>query len=190
MAGSETSGGLVVHRFDDAASAPSSARPAHAAIERIRLYELQDAVPKRLLWFDTAVYVPPAETEQWTPGPEVERMSFELRRALQSDSADLEAARWLYVVHTDIPADISGEYNAWYDEEHLPRLVKVPGIVRARRYAAPDQSPRYLTAYELSDRNAFTTPEGLRARNMPWTARMRNLFRNTRRFTGLLLQTS
>jgi hypothetical protein len=184
-------GGLVVHRFDDAARTSSSARSGHAAIEQIRLYELQDAAPKRLVWFDTAVYVPATDTVSWTSGVEdVERMSFELRRSLQSDFADLEVAQWLYVVHTDIPSDISSEYNTWYDEEHLPRLVKVPGIIRARRYASPDQSPRYLTAYELSDRHAFTTPEGLKARNTPWTARMRNLFQNTRRFTGLLLQTS
>jgi hypothetical protein len=59
MAGPKTTGGLVVHRFDDAADAPSKARPGHAEIERIRLYELQDATPNRLVWFDTAVYVAP-----------------------------------------------------------------------------------------------------------------------------------
>lgn len=191
MAGAQTTGGLVVHRFENAAPATSVPRAGHTAIARMRIYEVQDAVPNRLVWFDTATYVPPVDTASWTPDAEdVERMSFELRRSLQSDVADLEAAQWLYVVHTDIPSDISNEYNAWYDEEHLPRLIRVPGIARARRYAAPDQSPRYLTAYELSDPNAFTTPAGLEARNTPWTARMRNAFQNTRRFTGLLLQTS
>ncbi len=55
-------------------------------------------------------------------------------------------APWLYIVHTDIPAEIVTDYNAWYDEEHLPRLVSVPGVIRARRYVADDGvSPRYLT---------------------------------------------
>jgi hypothetical protein len=50
---------------------------------------------------------------------------------------------WLYIVHTDIPADVVADYNAWYDEEHLPRLVGVPGVERARRFVADDQqSPR------------------------------------------------
>jgi hypothetical protein len=56
---------------------------------------------------------------------------------------------WLYIVHTDIPAEIVADYNAWYDDEHLPRLVRVPGVVRARRYVADGAvSPRYLTAYD------------------------------------------
>jgi hypothetical protein len=89
---------------------------------------------------------------------------------------------WLYIVHTDIPEDVVADYNAWYDEEHLPRLVGVPGVERARRFVADDQqSPRYLTAYDLSFKDAFESPEGLRARKTPWTERMRSLFRNTRR---------
>jgi len=76
---------------------------------------------------------------------------------------------WLYIVHTDIPADVVADYNAWYDEEHLPRLVGVAGIERARRFVADgQQSPRYLTAYDLSIKDAFESPEGLRAR--PWTS--------------------
>ena len=69
-----------------------------------------------------------------------------------------------------------------YDNEHLPRLVTVPGVVRARRYTAvSDNGPKYLTVYELTDRDAFESPEGLQARKTPWTAKMRSLFQNTRR---------
>ena len=88
---------------------------------------------------------------------------------------------WLYIVHTDIPGNVVDEYNEWYDQEHLPRLVTVPGVVRARRYTAVSGSPRYLTAYELTDPNAFESPEGLKARKTPWTEKMRSLFQNTRR---------
>jgi hypothetical protein len=91
-------------------------------------------------------------------------------------------APWLYIVHTDIPAEIVADYNAWYDEEHLPRLVTVPGVARARRYVAADGvSPRYLTAYDLTIRDAFESSEGLKARKTPWTEKMRSLFYNTRR---------
>jgi hypothetical protein len=89
---------------------------------------------------------------------------------------------WLYIVHTDIPSDVVTDYNAWYDEEHLPRLVGVPGVERARRFVADgEQSPRYLTAYDLSIKDAFESPQGLRTRKTPWTEKMRSLFRNTRR---------
>ena len=93
-----------------------------------------------------------------------------------------EDTPWLYIVHTDIPDDVVAEYNEWYDREHLPRLVTVPGVVRARRYTAvTDNGPKYLTAYELTDRDAFESPAGLQARKTPWTAKMRSLFKNTRR---------
>jgi hypothetical protein len=97
-------------------------------------------------------------------------------------------APWLYIVHTDIPDYIVDEYNAWYDEEHLPRLVTVPGILRARRYVAQGANPRYLTAYDLTDRDAFESPAGLKARKTPWTEKMRSLFFNTRRSMALLVK--
>ncbi len=101
---------------------------------------------------------------------------------LQCDVGDADQhAPWIYIVHTDIPADIVDEYNQWYDEEHLPRLVTVTGVHRARRYICEGQSPKYLTAYSLANPDAFESPEGLIARKTPWTAKMRSLFFNTRR---------
>jgi len=112
--------------------------------------------------------------------PSGELFTFDLVRDVGVSSAS--PCRWLYLVHTDIPADIVDDYNAWYDQEHLPRLVGVPGVERARRYVAdPGLSPRYLTAYDLSIKDAFDSPEGLTARKTPWTERMRALFQNTRR---------
>jgi hypothetical protein len=109
-----------------------------------------------------------------------ESFAFDLARDVGTPSAP--PAPWLYIVHTDIPTEIVADYNAWYDEEHLPRLVTVPGVQRARRYVADDGiSPRYLTAYDLSIKDAFESPEGLKARKTPWTERMRSLFQNTRR---------
>ncbi|MDB5602412.1 MAG: hypothetical protein JWN71_4456 [Xanthobacteraceae bacterium] len=112
--------------------------------------------------------------------PASEIFTFDLARDVGVISAP--PPRWLYIVHTDIPLDIVDDYNAWYDEEHLPRLVGVPGVERARRYVADGTlSPRYLTAYALSIKDAFESPEGLKARKTPWTERMRSLFQNTRR---------
>ncbi|MCW5606094.1 MAG: hypothetical protein KIT18_16260, partial [Burkholderiales bacterium] len=161
-------------------------RPAHRC---------DDAPLRYLAWYDTtdaAVETGPdfrRIVEHPTPwsqrmrrfyGENRERMNFRLMcdvgRVPDADTP------WLYIVHTDIPGDIVGEYNEWYDKEHLPRLVTVPGVMRARRYTAvTDNGPKYLTAYELTDKDAFETLEGLRARKTPWTAKMRSLFRNTRR---------
>lgn len=173
--------GLLLHRYDAAAGQPAGAAPLLPQVSGPRRYEIVDAEPSRADWYDTEG----ATLTGSTPAAGGDWMAFRL----MCDVGDAKAADlpWLYVVHTDVPDDIVEEYNAWYDEEHLPRLVRVPGIIRARRYAATSGHPRYLTAYELSERAAFSSPAGLQARKTPWTAKMRSLFTNTRRFTGHLI---
>ena len=159
-----------------------------------RRFFCADAPLRYLAWYDT-------RDETVEPGPEFQRLvaqptpwsrrmrklygekreRFNFRLMRDVGRVPDPDTPWLYLVHTDIPDHIVDEYNAWYDEEHLPRLVTVPGVVRARRYTAVGGSPRYLTAYELSDPNAFESPEGLKARKTPWTEKMRSLFQNTRR---------
>jgi len=169
-----------------------------------RRYRADDAPLKYLAWYDTAdeaVETGPdfqrivSHPTPWSQrmrrfyGENRERMNFRLMcdvgRVPEQDTP------WLYIVHTDIPDHIVDEYNEWYDKEHLPRLVTVPDVVRARRYTAVTANgPKYLTAYELTDRDAFESPEGLQARKTPWTAKMRALFQNTRRRMCRLIQPS
>ena len=52
---------------------------------------------------------------------------------------------------TDIDAEHEAAFNRWYDEEHLDRLLAVPGFLSASRYVAIRGGPRYLTMYELED---------------------------------------
>ena len=159
---------------------------------RTKRYRLNDAPARWLEWIETQAMTPPeagADEGQPLPnssqlwdqaGDDGERMIFRLKRDVGDKGA--VAATWLYQVHTDLPDEIADEYNQWYDNEHLPRLITVPGVLRARRYVAiRGDGPHYLTAYDLSDRDAFESPAGLVARKTPWTARMRSLFTNTRR---------
>ena len=44
-----------------------------------------------------------------------------------------EPAGWHYVVETDVAPAHEDEFNAWYEQEHLPGLAAVPGAVCARR---------------------------------------------------------
>lgn len=161
---------------------------------RGRRYACDGAVPKYLAWYDTA-------DETVEPGPDLkryiedstpwwrriagllqhrERMNFKLMRDVgERPPGD---SPWLYLVHTDIPDHIAGEYNEWYDREHLPRLVTVPGVLRARRYnRVSGPGPQYLTAYELTAPEVWESPAAHQARKTPWTEKMRSLFQNTRR---------
>lgn len=104
------------------------------------------------------------------------------------------AARWRYIVETDIEPDAQADFNAWYQREHLPGLASVPGVARAARFrihlpatagsgpgprAIP--SPAWLAAYDLVDPAAFNSPPWLAVRATDWSSRVRPSFRNTRR---------
>jgi antibiotic biosynthesis monooxygenase (ABM) superfamily enzyme len=68
----------------------------------------------------------------------------------------------LLVVHTDVDPTHEAEFNTWYNEDHVPALVRQPGFVRARRYACvegQDQNPKYLAIYEFERAEDRKTPE-------------------------------
>ncbi|HLZ72297.1 MAG TPA: hypothetical protein VKV26_20530 [Dehalococcoidia bacterium] len=75
------------------------------------------------------------------------------------------------------------EYNAWYDDEHIPLLLKVPGVLRARRFRALEGEPRYLALYDLAAPEVRHSPAFSQAADTPWSARMRA--HCERRLTGL-----
>ncbi|HZQ37167.1 MAG TPA: hypothetical protein VFD32_14650 [Dehalococcoidia bacterium] len=75
------------------------------------------------------------------------------------------------------------EYNAWYDEEHIPYLLRVPGVLRARRFRAIEGEPRYLALYDLAAPDVRQSDAFAKAADTPWSARMRT--HCERRVTGL-----
>lgn len=91
-------------------------------------------------------------------------------------------ADWHYIVATDVASGHEGDFNAWYEREHLPGLAAVPGTARAARYLATQgEGPRYHACYDLADRAAFGSPAWLAVRATPWSSRVRPFFRNTLR---------
>src|SRR6202790_5493236 len=61
----------------------------------------------------------------------------------------------LLMVWSDIDAEFEAEFNRWYDEEHVARLLQVPGFLSAGRYVALKGGPKYLAIYELEDHNVL-----------------------------------
>lgn len=57
----------------------------------------------------------------------------------------------LLMLWTDVDAGHEEEFNRWYDEEHLQRVLEVPGVLSAARYVALRGGPKYLAMYELED---------------------------------------
>lgn len=59
-------------------------------------------------------------------------------------------AKYLYVVMMDVEPGKEELFNKTYDEEHIPILTKVPGVISAARYKTSDEGvARYLAIYEL-----------------------------------------
>ena len=92
-----------------------------------------------------------------------------------------EDAPFHYVVETDVVPEHEADFNAWYDEEHMPGLAACPGSVYARRFRDPDGSPRYHACYELARVETFGSPPWLAVRHSAWSDRIRPHFRNTKR---------
>jgi len=66
----------------------------------------------------------------------------------------------LLLAMMDPPSDAEAEFNAWYNEEHAPNRLTVPGVLSARRYTAvwPD-GPRYMAMYDLESPETVARPE-------------------------------
>jgi hypothetical protein len=55
------------------------------------------------------------------------------------------------IVYTSPVDGKEDEYNAWYDDIHLPEFSALPGVINGRRFqVARDGKPQYAAIYELS----------------------------------------
>ena len=83
-------------------------------------------------------------------------------------------------VRLETESEHDAELNAWYEQEHLPALARVPGCVAARRYrmtAGTPDSVKYLMVYEAADRETIRGEAWTKAATTEWTLRMRPHFR-------------
>jgi hypothetical protein len=74
------------------------------------------------------------------------------------------------------PPTFEEEFNAWYDSEHVPERLAVPGFAAAQRFICVSGAPpRYLAMYDLEREEVLDTPEYNRvsgANFSPWTKRV------------------
>ena len=73
------------------------------------------------------------------------------------------------------PRNLEDEFNAWYDTEHIPERLSVPGFETGLRFLCIDGAPRYLAMYDLAslevlDSQAYGQVSG--DHNSPWTRRV------------------
>ena len=99
-------------------------------------------------------------------------------------AAPANAGGLLFFAMNVVP-EAEADFNAWYDEEHIPRLSRVPGCLSARRFrivsAVSEGSHRYLALYHLESPEVCASKAWEEAAVTPWTLRIRPLTRDRMR---------
>jgi hypothetical protein len=106
-------------------------------------------------------------------------------------------SRVIQLVGHDVPLNRRKEYNAWYDTEHTPALMKVPGFLAVRRFVLNERDikpetdrggvlSKYVTIWELRDETVLQSAEFRKAANSPWTDWVRSWY--TRKINMLYRQ--
>lgn len=81
----------------------------------------------------------------------------------------------------NVAPEAEADFNAWYDEEHIPALASVPGTLAARRYQAEGPTGgahRYVAMYHLTSANVPLSAAWKAAIATPWSARIKPHFRD------------
>ena len=85
---------------------------------------------------------------------------------------------YIYVVQMDIPAALEAEFNRIYDEDHVPTILKVPGVRSCTRYRLDHSTvptmPRYLAIYECDSAEVINSPAWTQASDLgEWKPKIR-----------------
>jgi hypothetical protein len=81
----------------------------------------------------------------------------------------------LLLVTMEPSAGFEDEFNDWYDTEHFPQRMGLPGFETGSRWACLSGWPRWLAIYDVASRAALETPEYLAvslANATPWSKRV------------------
>jgi hypothetical protein len=109
----------------------------------------------------------------------VERlMRFEGDQILPGDARSPDNAGGLLLNAMNVEPAAEAEFNDWYNNEHIPALAAVPGVLCARRFRATSANRRYVALYHLVSPDVQATPAWKNAADSEWTRKLRPHFRD------------
>ena len=109
----------------------------------------------------------------------VERlMRFEGEQVLPGDKLPPADAQGFLLNAMNVVPEHEAEFNEWYNNEHIPALAAVPGVLCARRFRATSANRRYVALYHLVSPEVQATAAWKDAANTPWTQKLRPHFRD------------
>jgi hypothetical protein len=92
------------------------------------------------------------------------------------------------ILFSEMTPDVSweDEFNDWYDHEHIPLRMAVPGFRSAQRYLA-DGTRNYLVVYEMDSPAVLRSPAYLAVKNNP-SERTRRMLSSVTGFTRYIAE--
>ena len=108
-------------------------------------------------------------------------LRFEGSQVTPGEQAAPEGAGGLLLNAMNVAPEAEDDFNAWYDEEHLPALAAVPGTLAARRYRSGEDGEgthRYVAIYHLQSPEVAGSASWKAAVDTPWGGRLRPHFRD------------
>jgi len=89
-------------------------------------------------------------------------------------------ATGILLVLNDVNPCAEQEFNLWYQEQHLPERLSVPGFSSGRRYRALSDGRRYMALYECETIEVLSSAAYAQRLAHPtaWTTKMMPHFRN------------
>ena len=79
----------------------------------------------------------------------------------------------LMAVSMSVPDEVVPDLEAYYEQEHFPLLLAVPGWRRSRRFVlTAGTGPKYLSLHEIESEAAFGEPSYQAATSTPWRDRI------------------
>jgi hypothetical protein len=84
--------------------------------------------------------------------------------------------------------ETEGEFNDWYDTDHIPERMAIPGFLAARRYQCVDGWPRYLAIYDLESPDVLESAPYLAVAEGAYTNWTRRVLQRVRVFRHALVQ--
>ena len=117
--------------------------------------------------------------------PRFTRAVYEL--IYESGKYTVPAGKCVMVVGHEVPRNRHQEFNAWYNTEHIPALLSVPGFLSVRRYRLNEKEippvvdrggtvSQYMTIWEVENEKAIESDDFAGAAKSPWSDWVRSWY--------------
>ena len=88
------------------------------------------------------------------------------------------AKKILVITRADVASEMEEEYNRWYNEEHLPSLLKVRGVLSGTRGVNTGNGQKYIAVYVHENAEVQKSAAYKKAVETEWTQKIRPYIKN------------